>query len=122
VGRVGAASMHCELARCVDPAGVVEQGTGTRGSPGTWEARSSPPLERVGVTRAKSRIPRPPVRHAAPAGAKRACNGGSAKRRKTKRGVMGGRASQCPDSTAEAGESRPGDPVEGSGASNHGTV
>ena len=98
------------------PAGVEEHGqTDNRGSPGTWEILSSP--RQIPGRRHRANNSRPFGLHWVRRERNAQCNRGTAKRRITKRGGTGGRKSQRLDSTAEAGELSPEDPVEGSEAS-----
>ena len=48
-------------------------------------------------------------------GSEQGARGGTAKRRRTKRGGTGGEKSESADGTGEVGEPAPGDPAEGSG-------
>ena len=75
--------LHIVMVWCDDSAGVVEQGKGTEGSPGTWEILSSPwKKSRSGTPGNKT--PGPSFLHSATTGdTKRAeCSHGIAKRRK----------------------------------------
>ena len=74
--------LHIVMVWCDDSAGVVEQGKGTEGSPGTWEILSSPwKKSRSGTPGNKT--PGPSFLHSATTGdTKRAeCSRGIAKRR-----------------------------------------
>jgi len=105
------------------PAGVKEQGIGTRGFPRNMGG----PVVSPGISRpcgGPSNVPRPAVAsHPAAAGANQGCTAGTAKRRKRSAAgrATGSRSALIvPSKSGQAGA--PADPAEGSGASGDGTV